>query len=205
VNSFSGADTNITVSNNELVAGASESIDFLGVTNSSITGNKCMGSASSGTVDLFGGNSNITVTGNVLDNGQRGLYVENPYASYSVTPNTGITAHNNCLVGNAVAGLEVSAASYTGTLNAESNWWGSATGPTIASNPGGTGDKIIDPDGVVDYTPFLTSSTGTPCAPPPVGPPTNANQCKNDGWKTFNTPRTFKNQGDCIQYVNTGK
>jgi hypothetical protein len=31
------------------------------------------------------------------------------------------------------------------------------------------------------------------------------NQCKNDGWKTFNTPPTFKNRGDCIQYVNTGK
>jgi len=206
VASFSGADTNIAVSNNELVAGANEAIDFLAVTNSSITGNKCMGSTSSGIIDLFGGNSNITVTGNVLDNGQRGLYVENPYGiPYSVPANTGITAHTNCIVGNAVAGLEVSAASYTGTLNAESNWWGSATGPTIASNPGGTGDKIIDPNGVVDYTPFLTSSTGTPCAPPPVGPPTNANQCKNNGWKTFNTPRTFKNQGDCIQYVNTGK
>ena len=40
---------------------------------------------------------------------------------------------------------------------------------------------------------------------PQIGPPTNANQCKNNGWKTFNTPRPFKNQGDCIQYVNTGK
>ena len=40
---------------------------------------------------------------------------------------------------------------------------------------------------------------------PQIGPPTNANQCKNGGWKTFNTPRKFKNQGDCIQYVNTGK
>ena len=37
------------------------------------------------------------------------------------------------------------------------------------------------------------------------GPPTTANQYKNDGWKTFNTPRSFKNEGDCIQYVNTGK
>ncbi|MEY2512138.1 MAG: hypothetical protein QOE26_2901 [Verrucomicrobiota bacterium] len=36
-------------------------------------------------------------------------------------------------------------------------------------------------------------------------PPSNANQCKNGGWQTFTTPRTFKNQGDCIQYVNTGK
>ena len=39
----------------------------------------------------------------------------------------------------------------------------------------------------------------------PVGPPTTKDQCKKDGWKTFDTPRTFKNQGDCIQFVNTGK
>jgi|SRR5579859_2402030 len=31
--------------------------------------------------------------------------------------------------------------------------------------------------------------------------------CKNDGWKTHTRAdgSTFKNQGDCIQYVNTGK
>ncbi len=38
-----------------------------------------------------------------------------------------------------------------------------------------------------------------------VGPPTNKNQCKNHGWATFTIPRAFKNQGDCIQFVNTGK
>lgn len=38
-----------------------------------------------------------------------------------------------------------------------------------------------------------------------VGPPTGADQCKNGGWQTFNAPRTFSNQGDCIQFVNTGK
>jgi hypothetical protein len=38
-----------------------------------------------------------------------------------------------------------------------------------------------------------------------VGPPTNKDQCKNGGWQTFDTPRRFKNQGDCIQYVNTGR
>jgi len=38
-----------------------------------------------------------------------------------------------------------------------------------------------------------------------VGPPTSKDQCKNGGWMTFNSPRAFKNQGDCIQYVNTGK
>jgi hypothetical protein len=35
--------------------------------------------------------------------------------------------------------------------------------------------------------------------------PTNKDQCKNGGWMTFNLPHTFKNQGDCIQFVNTGK
>jgi len=31
--------------------------------------------------------------------------------------------------------------------------------------------------------------------------------CKNDGWQDFTRAdsTTFKNQGDCIQYVNTGK
>lgn len=39
---------------------------------------------------------------------------------------------------------------------------------------------------------------------PIVGPPANKDECKKGGWMTFNNP-TFKNQGDCIQYANTGK
>ena len=35
--------------------------------------------------------------------------------------------------------------------------------------------------------------------------PTSKDQCKNDGWQRFNFPFSFKNQGDCIQFVNTGK
>jgi hypothetical protein len=34
--------------------------------------------------------------------------------------------------------------------------------------------------------------------------PISKDQCKNNGWQTFTNP-TFKNQGDCIQFVNTGK
>ncbi|MCA1637379.1 MAG: hypothetical protein LC768_03425, partial [Acidobacteria bacterium] len=37
------------------------------------------------------------------------------------------------------------------------------------------------------------------------GPPRDKEQCKNDGWMHFDFPRTFKNQGDCIQFVNTGE
>jgi hypothetical protein len=34
--------------------------------------------------------------------------------------------------------------------------------------------------------------------------PTSKSQCKNGGWRT-NFAFAFKNQGDCIQFVNTGK
>jgi hypothetical protein len=203
--SSGGDDRLITVSNNELVGGvgSSERIVFGSVDSSSITGNTSVGStATNGAVRLFGGNNNIMVNSNVLRNGIRGMKVDDPFG---IGPNTGISAHMNCFVGNTVAGLEVTAGGHTGTLDAKSNWWGSASGPKYNGAGPGTGDNIIDPDHVVAYIPFLTSTTGTPCAPPPIGPPTNANQCKNDGWKTFNAPRTFKNQGDCIQYVNTGK
>jgi hypothetical protein len=203
INAGIGGGNNLTVSNNELVGGTSERIVFGGVTNSAITGNTSIGStAVNGPIRLFYGNSNIVINSNVLRNGVRGIKVDDIVGGF---PNSNITAHTNCIVGNTVAGLEVTAGGHSGTLNAENNWWGSASGPTIASNPGGTGDKVIDPDGVVDYSPFLTSDAGTPCAPPPVGPPTNKDQCKNGGWQTFNVPRTFKNQGDCIQYFNTGK
>jgi hypothetical protein len=46
----------------------------------------------------------------------------------------------------------------------------------------------------------------TPTATPaPAGPPTSKDQCKHGGWRTFTVPRVFKNQGDCIKFVNTGK
>ena len=38
-----------------------------------------------------------------------------------------------------------------------------------------------------------------------TGPPTSKDQCKGDGWKAFNAPRVFKNQGDCVSFTNTGR
>jgi hypothetical protein len=196
------ASSGVTISNNELVGGTAEGFFIALLSSSSITGNTSAGSTSYATIDLFGGNDGITITCNLLATGQRAISVDDPYG---VGPNKNITAHNNNIQGNAVAGLQVDAGAYTpGILNAENNWWGSPTGPTSTNNPGGTGDKVIDPANAVDFFPYLTS-TSTCAAILHVGPPTNKDQCKNDGWKAFNTPRTFKNQGDCIQYANTGK
>jgi len=40
---------------------------------------------------------------------------------------------------------------------------------------------------------------------PGVGPPTDKDQCKDGGWESFTIPKKFKNQGDCVSFVTTGK
>jgi hypothetical protein len=55
-----------------------------------------------------------------------------------------------------------------------------------------------------DQSDFDNDGIGDACDPQ-TGPPQNKDQCKNGGWQRFDTPRTFTNQGDCIQFVNTGR
>jgi hypothetical protein len=55
-----------------------------------------------------------------------------------------------------------------------------------------------------DQSDFDMDGVGDACDAQ-TGPPASKEQCKNGGWALFNFPRTFKNQGDCIQFVNTGK
>lgn len=49
---------------------------------------------------------------------------------------------------------------------------------------------------------FLIDNLSLSSGPIPVGSPTNKDQCKDSGWMTFTTP-TFKNQGDCVSYVQS--
>jgi hypothetical protein len=196
--------SNITFSGNEFDSNR-RAIGLGSVTSSSIIANNIHNSTDVATADIrmFGGVSGLSITCNSLTNGAgRGIRMDDECPG---CPNSSININNNNISGYPVAGLQVDSGGYSGgSLNATNNWWGSSTGPTIASNPGGTGEPIIDPDNAVNFTPFR--ATLSSCAPvTQIGPPTNKDQCKNDGWKLFNTPRTFKNQGDCIQYVNTGK
>ena len=61
------------------------------------------------------------------------------------------------------------------------------TGGTAAPSTGGHGFLIDNLGLVSEESPF-------------VGSPTSKDQCKDDGWMTYTNP-TFKNQGQCVSYV----
>lgn len=51
---------------------------------------------------------------------------------------------------------------------------------------------------------FLIDNYSALSGPILVGPPTEKDQCKKDGWRTFNNP-AFKNQGQCVKFVEEHK
>ncbi len=83
-------------------------------------------------------------------------------------------------------------------VDATCNWWGAANGPGPVGP--GLGDEVSVN---VTFSPWLNApAPGGVC----VSVVTSKDQCKKDGWKTLIRANgtSFKNQGDCIQYVNTG-
>ena len=77
------------------------------------------------------------------------------------TPVSGVEVHRNNITGFSAAGLHNDEAA---SANATCNWWGSATGPTNAGNPGGTGEEVVGP---AVFIPFLIApAPGGPCGLP---------------------------------------
>lgn len=73
-------------------------------------------------------------------------------------------------------------------LNVGSGWVGDYSGTTDALSIGVAGNTTE-----YDFEPYKVATT--------------KDDCKNGGWQTVKRAdgSSFKNQGDCIQYVNTGK
>jgi hypothetical protein len=87
-------------------------------------------------------------------------------------------AHQNNFEGNTADGIRHDG---LGTFNATCNWWNSASGPTNAGNPGGTGDGVSGP---VNFTPWLIApAPGGAClggVPPTPGKVTGGGQIQGD-------------------------
>src|SRR5688572_23132499 len=157
-----GSQSNITMSNNTFDGNARAIIAF-NLVDSSFTHNTTSNSNFMGSADvrIFEGVSNLSVTNNLLQGGAattfRGMRISN--IGTGAGDATGIVFECNSISGYTGAGLELDANAYEGPLQATLNWWGNATGPTIASNPGGSGQAIIDPATQVIYAPFATVGT----------------------------------------------
>jgi hypothetical protein len=90
----------------------------------------------------------------------------------------------------------------TGSTNLDDAYLSSTwAGAYCDSGAGGTGTFRLDAGCWTGYLPAFRIAAAT------ISVPANQNACKNNGWqtKTRADGSTFKNQGDCIQYVNTGK
>jgi hypothetical protein len=122
---------------------------------STFDGNRINGSTYVGSADIrvFDNNSDLTFTNNDLSNGA-GHAARLSFLGAVGGPSSRIAFHYNNFENYALTGLTVDAlpSGHVGTVDAECNWWNSATGPTNPNNPGGTGEEVV---GNADFTPWL--------------------------------------------------
>jgi quercetin dioxygenase-like cupin family protein len=105
-----------------------------------------------------------------------------------------------------------------GTLTVEDGCGGEETlqSTDIATNPANPSfeetdgrvhrAKNLGTEDVVVYNTFIVpqgrpTTVNIPGNVQQCGPPSDVNECKDDGWVKFTWPRTFTDQGDCVQYV----
>jgi hypothetical protein len=161
----------------------------------------------------------VTATGssrifysNININAQSGTSGQNPSGtgSFTVLGSIFISGTVSCL---SVTGPDMGAGApgspTTAVLNLQGTSFGVVTVELIDN--GGNGADIFSsaPTGRApsDCSPFtngltdtLTNGRATVFDAPPL--PTSKDQCKNGGWRNF--PQ-FKNQGDCVSFVENGK
>lgn len=176
---FASGGSNIVISNNHAISDGQ--IGVVGASNVTITRNTSVnsygiglilvnGTASvdhnvilnslhaTGSLRLRGGVDGVNITSNTIANGQgSGIAVEDPF---SVGSNSNNHIHANNIAGN-VKGATVVAGTNVGTLDAKSNWWGSASGPGGAGP--GTGNSV---SAGIDFSSFLTGASAS--APPVI-------------------------------------
>ena len=162
----SGVHKSLMFTNNNFHNNANASnIYALAIATGTFSGNTIMAASDVTGISFSGDDQNITVSGNTISNGARGIRVED--AGFNLGPNMNIAINRNGLTGNSVYGVGNITAS-TSPVDATCNWWGAASGPGPVGP--GTGDKVTTN---VTFSPWLgTSDLAGPCPAPPPPPPT---------------------------------
>jgi parallel beta helix pectate lyase-like protein len=152
--------------------------DSVSIHNNDITNSTTVGS---GAIRLQGGEDGVTITNNNLDGG-KGWAIRLTNAA-GLGPSSNIVINENNIanfdgdgVGPNPGGLEVTANSYDGTLDATCNWWDDPCGPyNVQHNATGPGEEVRDPNDNVTFISWLIAAgpapvsgngtcTGTMCA-----------------------------------------
>jgi len=152
------------------------------------TGIRLAGRAVTSTVE----GTTFTIEGNEITNNSSGI-VAGVGTTHSAAE---LVATGNIIVGNSSVG--VANVGPGDAFNATCNWWGAVDGP--GGDGPGNGDAV---SGEVEFTPWsVTPDAEEPCdgGLAPTDPQT-IQDCMGGGWEAFG----FRNQGLCIQFVNTGR
>ena len=194
-NSFRGnADAGIDVSNTGpgvfgLIASANSfdangrALVLFNTHNSTIIGNSITTTtdAASAAIRLFDNNTNLAITLNdLIDGAGHAIRLSFLNLVGSASSQVVINQNNIGVVGPlnfAGDGLRVSPGGHVGTVDATCNWWGSPTGPTNVSNPGGTGEEVT---GNANFTPWLIAPAPSGACGNTPGKATGGGQIESD-------------------------
>ena len=117
------------------------------------------------------------------------------------------TVEGDSSFGSATVNITFSDASLSRTYQttAANGFWSLTLQPGDELPPGTYSVVAIGIDqynniGAPIVTSVIVPEPPPPPPPPPPSGPTDKDQCKEDGWKTFTDP-SFKNQGDCVSFV----
>ncbi|MBV9923723.1 MAG: hypothetical protein JOZ96_01685 [Acidobacteria bacterium] len=122
----------------------------------------------------------------------------------------GIAVANGIIyaIGGGVSSGSPSVLSTVEAYNLATNTWTTAPSMPTARlflSAGEINGVIYAVGGIDANSNFLDTVEAFTTSPPQASPPTSKDQCDNGGWRGFTVPRPFKNQGDCIRFVRTGR
>jgi quercetin dioxygenase-like cupin family protein len=155
-----------------------------------------------GTTSVFAATSVISAIGTIA-------HYEPFDGPATMTARSLFISANEALGWHVHAGIGAYTIVKTGTLTVEDGCGGEVVYPagTAFIEPAGRVHRGIAGDAPVETVQTFLVPAGSAFSvnvPKACGAPLAVDECMGNGWSAFDYPRTFSNQGDCIQYVYQG-